>query len=184
MKSELRMSTLISVAMFKLNSIGASFPWTTRLDTCWQEQKGCRYDERWILRKDHHRVCRFETETIFFKVDEDAEPTEVKKCSGTKKDVIKNRIEHKDLKKRPDYWGARDATHEHSRRLPLFTEEVNKVALSAEDDKRVIRRMAYIPWQSDIIGTNDYYTSNSNITCDPETVVKVQTCYSPVSRRK
>jgi len=33
-----------------------------------------------------------------YKVDEDAGPTEVKKCKGTKKNAVKKRIENKDLK--------------------------------------------------------------------------------------
>ena len=64
-----------------------------------------------------------------------------KKCKGTKKNVIKKSIEQKDLKNCL-FTGVPEMRRMNiirSRRHELFTEEVNKVALSAEDDKRVIR---------------------------------------------
>jgi len=72
-----------------------------------------------------------------YKVDED----EVKKCKGTKKSVVKKRTEHKDLKNCL-FTGLpqmRRMNIIRSRGHQLFTEEINKVALNAEDDKRVIQ---------------------------------------------
>ena len=65
---------------------------------------------------------------------------ENKKCKGIKKNVVKKTITH------DDYKDCLFTRREHSRRMNVFrshlhdiyTEEINKVALSADDDKRVI----------------------------------------------
>ena len=65
---------------------------------------------------------------------------ENKKCKGIKKNVVKKTITH------DDYKDCLFTKREQHRRMNVFrshlhdiyTEEVNKVALSAEDDKRVI----------------------------------------------
>ena len=65
---------------------------------------------------------------------------EEKKCKGVKKSVAKKKISHQDYKDclfsgRPQ---MRKMNVIRSHRHEIFTETVNKVALSANDDKRVI----------------------------------------------
>src|SRR5271166_7189987 len=65
---------------------------------------------------------------------------ENKKCKGIKKNVVKKTITHDDYKdclftKREQY---RRMNVFRSYQHDIYTEEVNKVALSADDDKRVI----------------------------------------------
>lgn len=63
-----------------------------------------------------------------------------KKCKGVKKNVVKKSITHR------DYKNCLLTGREHLRRMNVFrshkhdiyTEEVNKVALSADDDKRIV----------------------------------------------
>jgi hypothetical protein len=63
-----------------------------------------------------------------------------KKCKGVKKNVVKNAITH------DDYKDCLFTKREQSRKMnvirshqhDIYTEEVNKIALSANDDKRVI----------------------------------------------
>jgi hypothetical protein len=65
---------------------------------------------------------------------------EHKKCKGVKKNVVKKSITHE------DYKDCLFTKRQHLRKMnvirshhhDIFTEEVNKVALSADDDKRVI----------------------------------------------
>ena len=68
------------------------------------------------------------------------EGEESKKCKGVKKSVVKNSITHEDYKKcltdrKPQ---LRKMNVIRSHKHNVFTEEVNKVALSADDDKRHI----------------------------------------------
>jgi hypothetical protein len=63
-----------------------------------------------------------------------------KKCKGVKKNVVKKSITHADYKdcvftKRQQ---SRAMNVIRSYRHEIYTEEVNKIALSANDDKRVI----------------------------------------------
>jgi len=65
---------------------------------------------------------------------------EHKKCKGVKKNVVKNKISHQDYKDclfsgREQY---RRMNTIRSRKHELYTEEINKVALSAQDDKRIV----------------------------------------------
>ena len=66
--------------------------------------------------------------------------SEHKRCKGVKKNVVENTITHDDHKNCALYHKEQRRTlnvirsHLHD----VYTEEVNKVALSAEDDKRVI----------------------------------------------
>ena len=65
---------------------------------------------------------------------------EQKKCKGVKKNVIKKKICHEDFKDclfrgKPQMRIMNVIRH---RKHDLFTEQVNKKALSADDDKRVI----------------------------------------------
>ena len=63
-----------------------------------------------------------------------------KKCKGVKKNVVQKTITHDDYKE------CLFTKREQSRRMnvirshhhEMYTEEINKVALSAEDDKRAI----------------------------------------------
>ena len=65
---------------------------------------------------------------------------ENKRCKGVKKNVVKNRITHDDYRKclysREEQNRTMNVIRSH--RHDVYTEKVNKVALSAEDDKRVI----------------------------------------------
>ena len=65
---------------------------------------------------------------------------EVKKCKGVKKNVVKNKITHEDYKnclfERQSKLVKMNVIR--SRDYNFFTETVNKVALSCEDDKRII----------------------------------------------
>ena len=73
-----------------------------------------------------------------------------KKCKGVKKNVVKKTITHEDYKDCL-FTGTerlRKMNVIRSYRHDMYTEEVNKVALSANDDKRVImedgiRNLAY-----------------------------------------
>lgn len=65
---------------------------------------------------------------------------EEKKCKGVKKSVIKKTITHDDYKRcllsgEKQY---RQMMTFRSRKHEIFTEEINKIALSADDDKRII----------------------------------------------
>ncbi|XP_065650459.1 uncharacterized protein LOC136078605 [Hydra vulgaris] len=65
---------------------------------------------------------------------------ENKKCKGVKKNVVKNYITHNDYKdcllNRKEHIRKMNIIRSHAHEV--YTEEINKVALSAEDDKRVI----------------------------------------------
>jgi hypothetical protein len=68
------------------------------------------------------------------------EGKEEKKCKGVKKAVVKNNITHEDYKtclftQKP---AMRKMNVIRSHKHQIYTEEVNKVALSADDNKRVI----------------------------------------------
>ena len=73
-----------------------------------------------------------------FKIHED--PSEYKKCKGIKKNVLKRCITHEDYKK--CLFSEKEQmvnmnlirTHDHN----LYSETVNKITLSANDDKRVL----------------------------------------------
>jgi len=66
--------------------------------------------------------------------------SEHKKCKGVKKNVVKNRITHDDYKNCllncEEEWITMNVIRSHTH--DVYTEEVNKVAFSAEDNKRVI----------------------------------------------
>ena len=68
------------------------------------------------------------------------EGKEEKKCKGIKKNVIKNKITHEDYKHclftRKSKLAKMNVIR--SRGHNIFTEKINKVALSCEDDKRFI----------------------------------------------
>ena len=68
------------------------------------------------------------------------EGEESKKCKGVKKSVVKNSITHKDYKKClfTDKKLLRKMNIIRSYKHEVYTVEVNKVALSADDDKRYI----------------------------------------------
>ena len=65
---------------------------------------------------------------------------EEKKCKGIKKDVISKNMNFQDykncLEKRQVQYRSMNVIHSHKH--TLWTEEVNKIALSADDDNRVI----------------------------------------------
>ncbi|XP_065662831.1 uncharacterized protein LOC136085451 [Hydra vulgaris] len=65
---------------------------------------------------------------------------ENKKCKGVKKNVVKKYITHEDYKdcllNKRDHIRKMNIIRSHSHEV--YTEEINKIALSAEDDKRVI----------------------------------------------
>jgi hypothetical protein len=65
---------------------------------------------------------------------------EEKKCKGVKACVVKNTITHEDYKNCLLDGKPRHRTMKvfRSRDHDIYTEEVNKIALSANDDKRVI----------------------------------------------
>ena len=68
--------------------------------------------------------------------------SETKKCKGIKKSVIKNGITHEDYKKclfskKPSFRKMNVIrSHVHN----IYTEKINKVALSGDDDKRIIMK--------------------------------------------
>ena len=68
------------------------------------------------------------------------EGREEKKCKGIKKNVIKNKITHEDYKHclftRKSKLAKMDVIR--SRAHNIYTEKINKVAMSCEDDKRFI----------------------------------------------
>ena len=68
------------------------------------------------------------------------EGEENKKCNGVKKSVVKKSITHEDYKKClfSGKQQLRKMNVIRSRKHDIFTEEVNKVALSPHDDKRHI----------------------------------------------
>ncbi|XP_065658183.1 uncharacterized protein LOC136082692 [Hydra vulgaris] len=63
-----------------------------------------------------------------------------KRCKGVKKNVVKNYITHEDYKdclmNRKDQMRKMNVIRSHCHEV--YTEEINKIALSAEDDKRVV----------------------------------------------
>ena len=68
------------------------------------------------------------------------EGKEEKKCKGIKKNVIENKITHEDYKHclftRKSKLAKMNVIR--SRAHNIYTEKINKVALSCEDDKRII----------------------------------------------
>ena len=65
-----------------------------------------------------------------------------KKCKGIKKSVIKNNISYEDYKeclfsKKPQ---MRKMNVIRSHKHEIFSETVNKIALSADDDKRILMK--------------------------------------------
>ena len=68
------------------------------------------------------------------------EGKESKKCKGVKKSVVKKSIEHEDYKKclftGKDQLQKMNVIRSHMHEV--YTEEVNKIALSPSDDKRYI----------------------------------------------
>jgi len=74
----------------------------------------------------------------YFIIYEDS--SEHKRCKGIRKNVVKKHITHDDYKNcllnRKEQMRKMDVIRSHLH--DVYTEEVNKVALSAEDDKRVI----------------------------------------------
>jgi alpha-galactosidase/6-phospho-beta-glucosidase family protein len=64
-----------------------------------------------------------------------------KKCKGIKKAVVKKEITHEDYKE--CLFGRKEQMRKmcvlRSHRHDIYSEEINKVALSADDDKRIIR---------------------------------------------
>ena len=68
------------------------------------------------------------------------EGKETKKCKGIKKNVIRNKLTHEDYKnclfaRKPKFEKLNNIK---SREHNIYTEKINKVALSCEDDKRFI----------------------------------------------
>ena len=64
----------------------------------------------------------------------------MKKCKGVKKGVVESTISHDDYK-RCLFGGGKQYRRMNtlrSRKHEIFMEEINKVALAANDDKRVI----------------------------------------------
>ena len=89
------------------------------------------YSYKMFVSKEEKEKCKREKKAL---------KTEVKKCKGVKESVIKTSITFDDYKKclfdgKPEY---RQMMTFRSRKHEIFTEEVNKVALSANDDKRII----------------------------------------------
>ena len=74
-----------------------------------------------------------------YKMHEDR--MEVKKCKGVKKSVVKKTITHEDYKDclLTQEGQMRKMNIIRSHMHELYTEEINKVALSGEDDKRIIQ---------------------------------------------
>ena len=68
------------------------------------------------------------------------EGKEEKKCKGIKKNVIKNKITHEDYKNCLLQAKAKLSNMNviRSRAHNIYTEKMNKVAVSCEDDKRII----------------------------------------------
>ena len=68
------------------------------------------------------------------------EGKEEKKCKGIKKNVIKNKITHEDYKNCLFERQSKLANMKviRSRAHNIYTEKINKVALSCEDDKIII----------------------------------------------
>jgi len=84
------------------------------------------------------------------------EPTEYKKCKGIKRIVVEHRITHEDYKncllsgEQQMVKMNLIRSHHHN----LNSEEVNKISLSANDDKRVLLKnthdtLAYGHWRMD-----------------------------------
>ena len=95
-----------------------------------------------------------------YKVYED--PSEYKKCKGIKKKVVKRCIKHEDYKKCLNTGEEQSASmnlirsHDHN----LYSEEVNKISLSANDDKRALLKgthdtLAHGHWRLNSLKTSD-----------------------------
>jgi hypothetical protein len=82
------------------------------------------------------------------------EGKENKKCKGVKKNIVENTITHDDYRNtlfsRKDLYRTMNVLRSYKHEI--YTEEVNKIALSSDDDKRVIqedgvRTLAYGHWK-------------------------------------
>ena len=82
------------------------------------------------------------------------EGNENKKYKGVKKNVVENTITHDDYKNtlfsRKDQYRTMNVIRSYNHEM--YTEEVNKIALSSDDDKRVIQEdgvstLAYGHWK-------------------------------------
>ena len=72
------------------------------------------------------------------------EGEEIKKWKGVKRSVVKKSIAHEDYKNclftRNEQLGRMNVIRSHKHEV--YTEEINKIASSAEDDKRVVQESA------------------------------------------
>ena len=102
-----------------------------------KKQKSNRDDERRGEGKIIKEFIGLRAKLYSYKM---CEGKEEKKCKRIKKNVIKNKITHEDYKncllqaktKLTNMNGIRSRAHN------IYTEKMNKVALSCEDDKRII----------------------------------------------
>ena len=78
---------------------------------------------------------------------------EEKKCKGIKKSVIKKNISHEDYKEClfSKKTQMRKMNVIRSHKHEIFSETVNKIALSANDDKRIILEEKFPRYHMDII---------------------------------
>ena len=88
-------------------------------------------------RENHDRICCFETESLFFP---GGGWKGEKKAKGVKKCVVKKELKHKNFVNCL-LTGEREIRKQNvirSREHHIFTETIEKIALSADDDKRVV----------------------------------------------
>ena len=78
-------------------------------------------------------LCMLRAKTYSFLMDDDSEK---KKSKGTKKAVIKRILIHKNYKENL-YNHTKKQQRFKSHYHEMYTEEVNKVALSSDDDRRL-----------------------------------------------
>ena len=90
---------------------------------------------------------------------------EEKRCKGVKKSVVKKTITYEDYKNclMTKQGQLRTMNVIRSHLHDIYTEEINKVALSADDDKRIIlndgmHTLAYGHWRAEMNGVNTYMT--------------------------
>jgi len=90
-----------------------------------------------MWRRKHHRIHRAAGETLCFL----EEWEESKRCKGVKKSIVSKSIHLEDYKNCLFTGKEQLQTMNiiRSQKHELFTEQVNKVALSANDDKRIIQ---------------------------------------------
>ena len=134
MKLKQKISTKISREMWKSGSIRVTTTKVIHLALQNEKQNGCGNDERRMWWKTDLGIF-WVTNAYKMVIGK-----EEKKCKGVKKNVVKSEIPFEDYKECLFSGNStcRKMNTFRSRKHDIYTERINKTALSANDEKRII----------------------------------------------